>query len=125
MTNEITNQDAAIDSRDIIQRIGFLQFALLDSPDPEMQEELDALTGVAEQASDCSDWQYGETLIRHTYFTDYIKELIRDGYPMPKELNSGEWPWRHVTVDYEAAAAEAQADYTEIDFDGVTYFIRN
>ena len=125
MTNEITNQDAAIDSRDIIQRIEFLESALLDSPDPEMQEELDALTKVAEQGSHCSDWPYGETLIRHSYFTSYIEELIRDCYPMPKELSSGEWPWRHVTVDYEAAAAEAQDDYTEIDFDGVTYFIRS
>lgn len=125
MTNEITNQDAAIDSRDIIQRIEFLESALLDSPDPEMQEELDALTKVAEQGSHCRDWQYGETLIRHTYFTSYIEELIRDCYPMPEELNSGEWPWRHITVNYEAAAAEASADYTEIDFDGVTYLIRS
>lgn len=43
---------------------------------------------------------------------------------MPKELNSGDWPWRHVKVDYEAAAEEAKVDYIEFDWDGVTYLIR-
>jgi hypothetical protein len=43
---------------------------------------------------------------------------------MPKELNSGNWPYRHITVDYEAAAEEAKGDYTKVDFAGQTYLIR-
>lgn len=70
------------------------------------------------------DWIHGETLIREDYFTTYIEELIADCYRLPKELTSGDWPWRHITVDYDAAADEAKADYMEADFDGVTYYIR-
>jgi hypothetical protein len=43
---------------------------------------------------------------------------------MPKEMNSGQWPYRHMTIDYEAAANEAEQDYMTVDFDGVEYLIR-
>lgn len=86
--------------------------------------ELEILEKVAAEASDSPDWEHGEALIRESYFTDYIEELITDCYEMPKALKSGEWPWRHVKVDYVAAAEEAKADYLEVDFDGVTYLIR-
>jgi hypothetical protein len=43
---------------------------------------------------------------------------------LPKTMDSGEWPYRHLTLDYEAAAKEAEDDYIGVDFDGVTYLIR-
>lgn len=86
--------------------------------------ELKALLALADEA-DCSpDWSYGETLIHEDYFTDYIEKLINDCYELPKEFNSGDWPWRHMTLDYEAAADEAKQDYMEVNFDGATYYIR-
>jgi hypothetical protein len=42
---------------------------------------------------------------------------------MPKEMKSGNWPWRHMTIDYEAAAQELKADYNEVTFAGHTYLI--
>lgn len=69
------------------------------------------------------DW-YPVTLIRETYFTDYIQELIHDCYEMPKEMHSGSWPYRHMTIDYEAAADEAKGDYMTVEIDGVDYFFR-
>lgn len=47
-----------------------------------------------------------------------------DCYEMPKEINSGVWPWRHMTIDYEAAAEEAKQDYMEVTLSGNTFFIR-
>ena len=86
--------------------------------------ELKALLALADEA-DCSpDWSCGETLIHEDYFTDYIEETINDCYELPKEFNSGDWPWRHMTIDYEAAADEAKQDYMEVNFDGATYYIR-
>jgi hypothetical protein len=144
----ISTTDDVIDSRDVIARIEELRDTLealreeFDS-NPENDgvdfddwsrnqtamtsaevDELAALEQLAEEASGSPDWTYGEALIRESYFTDYIEQLINDCYEMPKELNSGEWPWRHVTVDYEEAAEEAKADYIDCDFDGVTYLIR-
>lgn len=33
-----------------------------------------------------------------------------------------EWPLRH--IDWDAAAEELKQDYTSVEFDGVTYWIR-
>ena len=126
----ISNTDDVIDSRDVIARIEeLIELRGELGWDPtaehrELKEELAALEKLAEEASGSPDWNYGETLIRETYFTDYIEQLIDDCYEMPKELKSGEWPWRHVTVDYAAAADEAKVDYIDCDFGGVTYLIR-
>ena len=123
MSNQIDNTQDIIGSRDIIDRIEELEG--IENPSSEEAQELAALLKVQEQAENCADYQYGEVLIMESYFTDYIKELIDDCYDLPKEFNSGAWPWRHMTLDYEAAADEAQCDYAHIDFDGVTYLIRS
>ena len=123
MSNQIDNTQDVIDSRDIIARIEELEG--IEEPNAEEAQELAILLKVQEQADGYSDWEYGETLIRESYFTDYIKELIADCYSIPKEVESGAWPWRHMTLDYQAAADEAEYDYTRIDFDGVDYLIRS
>jgi len=120
------NSTDVIDSRDIIERIDELEAQLADNEiTPEELEELDILRALAEECKHCSIWEYGEQLIRESYFTDYIEELITDCYELPKELTSGDWPYRHITIDYDAAADEAKQDYTEVDYDGVTYLIRS
>jgi hypothetical protein len=37
---------------------------------------------------------------------------------MPKEIPS------YIVIDWDATAENIQADYTSVDFDGVTYWIR-
>jgi hypothetical protein len=128
----IENTEDVIDSRDVIARLDELESCRDDhETDPtgghfsdEDAAELAALRALADEAEDSSDWIHGETLIRRSYFVDYIAELINDCYEMPKEMNSGQWPYRHMTIDYEAAANEAEQDYMSVDFDGVEYLIR-
>ena len=98
--------------------------AVEDWKNSEEAEELAVLKSLAEEASDSPDWKYGETLINDDYFTEYIKELIDDCYEMPKEINSGRWPYNHITVDYESAAEEAKQDYLSVDYDGATFWIK-
>ena len=86
--------------------------------------ELKTLLALADEAECSPDWLYGETLIHEDYFTNYIEELINDCYELPKEFNSGNWPWCHMTINYVAAADEAKQDYMEVNFDGATYYIR-
>lgn len=139
----IENTEDIIDSRDIIARIEELENERDDytapnkdgyqtmigadwaADNPEDAAELAALLALAQEAEDSPDWIHGETLIRRSYFVDYIAELIDDCYEMPKEMNSGQWPYRHMTMDYEAAANEAEQDYMTVDFDGVEYLIRS
>jgi hypothetical protein len=131
--DDLRGQDV-IDSRDIIERLEELETdrsiaedesrtALLDFDD-EYGEELEALKALENDANCSPDWIHGEVLINESYFTDYIEELIKDCYEMPSEIDSGQWPYRHMTMDYDSAADEAKIDYIEVDFDGSTYYIR-
>lgn len=101
--------------------------SIIGGPDDgykDEREELAKMEIFADEMSGSPDWTHGETLIAESYFTKYIEELIDDCYEMPKEMKSGNWPWRHVTIDYEAAAGEAKQDYIEADWDGNTFLIR-
>ena len=66
----------------------------------------------------------GHEFIADSYFVDYTKQFIEDCCSMPKEFNSGEWPWRHCSIDYEAAASELQGDYEDVEIKGVSFWVR-
>lgn len=150
MTTEICNTDDIIDSRQVIERIEELQAdrqefidALADEDiTPEDREtaiaelnewnglngpELAALEALAKEAEGyAEDWQYGAALIRDSYFETYAQELAEDcapfgsNSPASKLLES--WPYR--CIDWEQAARELRMDYTSVEFDGVTYWVR-
>ena len=113
----ITNTDQAIDSRDVIARIEYL--ANDDDLTPEESEELDALREFQADAEGyVADWQWGETLIHEDYFVDYVKELLADVGTIPADFP--EW----IAIDWEETANNVKVDYTELTFDGVTYYAR-
>jgi len=88
-------------------------------------DELRTLKALASQAEGyAADWRHGESLIRESYFEDHIRELVDDCYTMPEGFYAGQWPWRHMTMDWKAAADEARQDYSEVEFGDVTYLIR-
>lgn len=123
-TDAITNDADVLDSRDIIDRIEELQGRKDDEEqtDPLNEEEADelaALVALAEEAEGyADDWRHGATLIRETYFTDYTEELLQDIGDLPKNLPG------YVVIDWEATARNIQVDYTPVEFDGVTYWVR-
>lgn len=144
MTNTISNTDDTIDSRDVIARVEELQGerdnlsetiadcedntaapglaeeakqALADWLVSEEGQELAALKKLAEEAEGyAADWQYGEQLIRDDYFNTAMDEMVADCYDFGKDLPF----WATITLDYSAL----QQDYTSVDFDGVTYWVR-
>ena len=120
-TEQITNADDVIDSRDVIARIEDLN-GLMEGGDEteEEKEELQTLKHLEEEANSAADWSYGETLIRDSYFTEYAEELCKDIGDLPSEL-----PWYIANhIDWEGVVREIQMDYTSVDFDGITYWIR-
>jgi hypothetical protein len=128
MGTTIDNSEDTIDSRDIIARIEELQEQAKDALNESERKELETLAALAVECEDCSDWEHGAQLVRGTYFVDHTKELISDCYEDVGKAPRGQenrWPYKHVTIDYESAAEELKQDYTEVDFDGVTYFIRD
>lgn len=123
----IDNGTNTIDSRDIIERIEELREMRDQYEDGEEFErenreeasELHALEMLQDEAQGyASDWRYGVTLVRDSYFPDYVQSLLVDCDVVPPNL-----PW-YVVVDWDATADNVRQDYTEVDFGGVTYLVR-
>ena len=144
MKHNPTNHDDLIDSRDIIKRISELEDerdAHKDAAetyaeennipltaedeeetwgDTEEGEELKTLKALADDAEGYSgDWKHGATLIRDSYFEKYAQDLAEDIGDMPK---NAAWPF--TCIDWEKASDELKQDYTSVDCDGVTYWVR-
>jgi hypothetical protein len=108
-----TNMDNVIDSRDVIAAVRAFE---IDEVDPEGYASLRALN---DQGWDTTDeWGYGATMVRDTYFVHYAKELAEECGVEPLTT------WPHYCIDWQRAAAELRMDYTPIEFDGVTYWVR-
>lgn len=141
-TREVSNSDDVIDSRDVIARIdelvdereAFRDIADDSDADPADREaarvkleeweaendaELGALLALEEQCKGYTDWEDGATLIRDSYFEDYAEELADDIGAIDRNAT---WPLN--CIDWEQAARELQQDYTQVDFDGVDYWVR-
>jgi hypothetical protein len=112
---EISNSQDVLDSRDIIERIKELE----GTENEDEQTELRALEALAEEGQGYGEWEDGVTLIRDSYFEEYAQELAEDIGAIGRD---NQWPL--YCIDWEWAARELQVDYTSVDFDGVTYWMR-
>lgn len=125
MTNTPTNSDDVIDSRDVIEAIAALEAELEEAEgdrdlEADILEQLDPLRELAEQGKNhVADWQWGEVLVRDSYFEEHAKQLADDIGAIDAKAG---WPMMH--IDWKAAAIHLQEDYTDLDFDGVTYWAR-
>lgn len=73
---------------------------------------------LVEQCECYGDWQYGEALIRRSYWAKYVQEMLEDTGDIPKDI-----PW-YIAIDWDKTADNVEADYMSVDFDGVEYLIR-
>ena len=135
-TKAINNREDYLDVRDIIARVERLEnahigdcaldgVALADCPDEEEHAEfvtlvalLGELAGYGGDEQWRGDW-YPLTLVRDTYFEKFAQEEA-EGLDLVK--SDARWPANH--IDWEAAAAELQQDYSSVEFDGETYWYR-
>lgn len=113
------------DSRDILARIEQVETdlaqACIDGEDTtDLEVELKALEAFAEEASGYApDWHYGETIIHADYFTQYAQELASEVDVIDRNPR---WPFTY--IDWEAAADALKQDYSAVEFEGETYYIR-
>lgn len=125
-TTDAIEAGGILDSRDVIARIGDLEGADDENPlSADDAAELAALQALASEGEGYGDWSHGEALIPEDEFTEHIKQLVADCYQLPKEFDSGTWPWNHMTMDWDAAADEAKAAYIELTYQGTTYLMRS
>jgi hypothetical protein len=113
----ISNFDDVIDSRDVEERISELEE--IENPSSEEYEELQQLKALASEGEQYApDWTYGATLVRDSYFTDYARELLEDCGDLPRDLP------HYIAIDWDATARNIRVDYTPVEFDGITYWVR-
>lgn len=136
---EISNNDNFIDSREINGRIDELTTELREAYDGDgtlekeefyvwvdqtaendnapFHEECRELNALSDLDRGHPDWDFGLTLIRESYFEEYVRELAND---LGVYLDQNNW----IVVDWKATADNVRMDYAEVDFDGVTYLVR-
>ena len=88
----------------------------LDEWQEKNQEELDELTSLSEEIS---EWQDGATLIPEDEFTEYCQELLEDTGDLPKDIP------HYIVIDWEATANNLRVDYTEVEYQGTTYLVKD
>lgn len=86
----------------------------------DLQERLNPVKALADECEGyASDWQYGATLIRDDYFEDFAREEAESLGLIKDEIG-----WPYDCIDWQEAAEQLQQDYSSVDFDGVTYWVR-
>jgi hypothetical protein len=127
MIGTITNADDLIDSRDVIKRIEELRDTIVTDDDersngPDQTDErteLAALEALQTEASGVPDWPHGVTLVRECYFKRYAQDLAEDIGAIKSEM-----AWPYTCIDWDQASDELKQDYTSVDFDGESYWVR-
>lgn len=121
MSESISKYDNTIDSRDVDARISELSDMVEeDTIDEEEKEELSALLAFKGEAEGYApDWPYGRALINDDYFTEYAQDLAHN---LGFTDNVGSWLYS--CIDWEQAARELQQDYTSVEFDGQTFWVK-
>jgi hypothetical protein len=132
-----------IDSRDIESRIqelaGEFEDVLYNYKNADGKEEIEEYTENLENWLDeyedeyvsllafkgevdsyTSEWYDGAQIIEDRYFEDYARELAEDIGAIDK---NAAWPLSF--IDWEAASDALKIDYSEINFDGRSYWIRS
>lgn len=117
-----------LDSRELQERLEELEGmdeAYRESLGTSMPEaplddaETAELKELRELAENVQEWQYGATLIPEDDFEDYARELAEDCGMIPADR---QWPM--TCIDWEKAAEELQTDYTSVEYQGKTYYVR-
>ena len=132
---DIRNTDDMIDVRDVIARIEELEADLALTDEDKTNTGLTAATEIYDALRPLlafmeemkgnggdeqwrGDW-YPVTAIRDSYFKDYAQELAEDCGMIHNGL-----AWPLTCIDWDQAARELRMDYTSVEFDGVTYWVR-
>lgn len=94
--------------------------AAMEEWDADNGEELMALKSLQNECEGYSDWTYGESLIRDSYFEEYAQQVAEDIGAINKDAS---WPNCH--IDWKSAADDLKQNYTSVSFDGEDYWIRS
>lgn len=118
-TPEDEASEAALEiaSEEVTDAESNLEAAESDFGDDEKTEleELETLE------NEISDFKHGETMIPENDFEDYARQFAEDIGAM--EGVGDKWPC--TCIDWEQAAKELAMDYTTVEYQGESYYVRS
>jgi len=110
--------DNVVSSLDIIFRIEELECLSSDCNITEDEiTELCALKAFESKYDFVTEWQYGADFIAEEYFTEYVKDMLEGCGTIPRDLPD------YVAIDWEETADNLKVDYTDAEFNGVSYYV--
>jgi hypothetical protein len=80
--------------------------------------ELDELETLENETS---EFMHGETMILENDFEDYTREMAEDIHG--KAVREATWPF--TCIDWEQAARELAMDYSTVEYQGESYYVRS
>lgn len=83
-------------------------------------EEFETLSSAMEELDGYRGLRDGITLISEDHFTDYAQELAEDLGYINRNVS-----WPYTCIDWEQAAEELKADYSTVELDGNTFYLRD
>ena len=114
--------NSSLDSRDIQEELDNIESLKNDSELnlEELNNELQELEALKDEVSNNSDedFEYGIRLIHEDDIDDYLHELLIDCGYIPKDLPS----W--VEIDWQATYDNMKQDYSELELNGSTFYVR-
>jgi hypothetical protein len=94
-----------------------------DGNEEDLELEADEFDELADFVEECqqysSDFDYGEAVISDHYFPQYAEKLANDAY----NIDNYSWPFN--CIDWDEAAEELKQDYTSVEYQGETYWVRS
>jgi len=115
----IDDEDNEYDKKELIESYESAKISL-ELWEQDNLAELKVLRDFAEEGESLSrDWRHGETLIREDYWVDYVKQMLEDCGDLPRDLPD------YIEIDWDKTANNIAMDYSTLEFDGVTYYIRS
>lgn len=114
----------SIDTRELVEEVRGL-IGDEDHPDPDLLADLDddekeRADEIRQVLSDIgAEAFHGAQLIREDTFEEFAREFAEEIGAMP---HADQWP--AYCIDWERAANELRMDYTSVEFDGSTWYVR-
>lgn len=120
--DSITGYEDYLDSRDMQERLDYLDGFDDEDLTEDEKEEYNELYRIREELIDeygKDNWEWGYGFIRHDYFPDYAEEFAKETGAIDDKQD---WLTRH--IDWDAVADDMQEDYWQVEMFGSTYWTR-
>ena len=113
-------KEDVLDSRDLQERIDYLESFDEEELDDSEKEELESLKELKEE-SDFGEWDWGQFFIKRGYWVEYCENMVKDIGDLPRELPS----YIQNNIDWDGVADDIEQDYSVVNFGREEYLTRS